>query len=467
METIAADLNDHPKTRDWLDSYLSRPHEDLGRTGNVCPFVRPALDANTVVIETAIYEENEELTALCNLMRRQIDQFSTMTWPKGKESIATLVTIVEGMPEHRWPLLDEAQRRIKAYAVERGYMLGQFHPKCAEPAALNPAFQVSRSPEPLFAIRRIAQHDILFLHASPAMFAEYQKHFAELYNRPDHPMPKTYTHLYNLAQQRSTGRSSYVDYQSIDVLLSLQHPHTDHPSEMTFYISGQVKELLFKLMYEQARTVRIELAADHIEEAIWELRRLTSTLDILTRMWNLLSTLAPTEFNTFREQLRDASGTDSYMFRMVEFSLGRKSEKLAARFASIPGIAENVYRAFYDSSVYDEALFLLVRHNLLSQAAINPEQYDTDAVTTAWSKIYQTYGPSNPLFRLAEALMDVAEGFGRWRALHLLTVERMIGSKSGTGGTEGIAWLKRSAEHRFFPELWDARALLSSGPAPF
>ena len=468
METLTAGQDEHPETRAWLEDYLSRGHEDLGRTGNVCPFVKPAMNAGMLMMETAVFDENKDgLAELCALMRRQVDRFSEMTWPQGKEQFATLVTVIDGLPEHLGVLLDEAQRRTKGYAVKHGYMLGQFHPRCAEPAALNPAFPVSRAPEAVFAVRSMAQHDILFLHASPAMYQEYLKRFGELYENPDKPVSKTYGRLYEMAKQRGNGRGPYVDYQSIDVLLSLQNPHTDHPSEMAFYLSGQAKELLFKLVYEQARAVRVELASDRAEEAIWGLRRLRAALNVLSGMWELLGTLAPTEFNTFREQLGEASGLGSYMFRMAEFVLGRKSEDLAKRFAQIPGIAEDVYRAFHDTSVYDEALLLMSRRGLLPEEAADPETRDADAVTEMWAAIYRQHGPSSELFRLAEALMDVAEGFGKWRALHLLTVERMIGSKPGTGGTEGIAWLRQSADHRFFPELWAARTLLTSGPAPF
>lgn len=468
MEAIATDLSDHPETLDWMENFVARPNEHIGRKGNVCPCVGAALKMGTIKVEKAVYDEKtDRLEALVELMRHQIDKFLTIEWPEGKASMGALATIVEGIPEHQWILFDEAHRRIKAYAVKKGCMIGQFHPNAPEPAVANASFRVSRSPEPLFAIRYMGEHDIIFLHQNPAMFAEYQKRFGDHFNNPDKPMSEAYTRVYEMALHRGSGRSSYNDYQSIDVLLSLQHPNTGHPAEMSFYISGQAKELLFKLMFEEARNVRIALASDRIDDAIWGLRRITAALNVLSSMWDLLSTLAPTEFNTFREQLKDASGTDSYMYRMVEFTLGRKCESLAARFKSIPGIAEDVYRALYSTSVYDEALFTLVRQGLLSGEAANPEQRDSAAVEAAWAKIYQTHGPSSELFRLAEALMDVAERFGRWRALHLLTVERMIGSKSGTGGTEGIAWLKRSAEHRFFSELWDARTLLSSGPAPF
>lgn len=468
MEVIASSLSEHPKVQEWLDKYITQPHEHLGRKGSVCPVVKTSLSANTIDIDTAIYDpKTDDLDDLYELMRRQIDRFLEIDWPEGKESIASLVTVVKGIPDHQMILFDEAQRRVKGYAVMKGCMIGQFQPHSAEPAVLNPSFPVSRSPEPLFAVRYMAQHDALFLHQNPKMFAEYKKRFGHLFENPDKPMPEIYTKMYNLGLQRGSGRSSYIDYQSIDVLLALQNPKTHYPAEMSFYISGQVKELLFKLIFEQANYVRMSLAGDQIDNAVWSLHRITTTLNVLTSMWDLLSSLAPTEFNSFREELNDASGTDSYMFRIVEFTLGRKFEALAERFKSIPGVAEDVYRAFYNTSVYDEALFVLVRHGLLTQEAANPDTRDSDAVELAWAKIYQTYGPSHELFRLAEALMDVAERFGRWRSLHLLTVERMIGSKSGTGGTEGIAWLKRSAEHRFFPELWDARTRLSSGPAPF
>lgn len=452
----------------WFTDYLSHQHELIGRSGSVCPFVKPALQAKTLVMDVAHFQEQHGLKELCMLMRQQIDRFTNLQWADDKTSIRTLVTLIATMPEHLGILLDEAQRRTKEYAVNKGLMIGQFHPHCPEPAVHNPDFPVARAPEMLFAIRPMAIHDILFLHPHPAMFAEYQKRFAHRYDSPDSSVPEDYAHLYNLAQQRGRGRGEYIDYQSIDLLLSLQHPHTDHPSEMVFYLTGQVKELLFKLVYEQTRAVRLSLVKDNVGNAIWEMRRITAGLNVLIRVWDILDTLAPTEFNAFREQLKGASGIDSYMFRMVEFSLGHKSARLAARYVDIPGVAEEVYRTLNDTSVYDEALALLCRKGLLSLEIFSPTiTANADVITNAWADIYRTKGPGDELFLLAEALIDVAEMFARWRTLHQLTVERMIGSKTGTGGTDGIGWLRRTAEHRFFPELWAARTLLSAGPAPF
>ncbi|HDT4624427.1 TPA: hypothetical protein QHO11_004812 [Klebsiella oxytoca] len=243
---------------------------------------------------------------------------------------------------------------------------------------------------------------------------------------------------------------------------SLQHPHTEHPAEMSFYLCGQAKELLFKLVYEQARVVRVELASDNIEKATAGVHRISVTLEVLTRVWDILSTLSPSEFNLFRRQLGEASGIDSYMYRMTEFILGCKSELLTSRYLARPGIAEDVYRALHETSVYDEVLLYLERHGLLCLGAEEGFEKDSEAIINGWSAIYQKFDSSNSVFRLAESLMDVAQNFSRWRQLHLITVERMIGTKVGTGGTEGIAWLKRAAEHRFFPELWVARTILSS-----
>ncbi|GAA1345203.1 tryptophan 2,3-dioxygenase [Saccharothrix algeriensis] len=457
MKTVEAGPDDHPRTRAWLREYLSRDHEHLGRAGNVCPFVRPALAGEAIAVRTAHHDADTGLATLCRLMREELDRFDAMQWPEGKEPLAALVVVLPDLPAHHGVLLDEAQRRTKPCAVRRGMMIGQFHPRCAEPAVWNPVFPVSRSPEPLFAVRRMAFHDILFLHGNPGLFAEYRKRFGDRYDQPGAHVPEAFTRLHDLARHRGSGRGEYVDYQSVDVLLSLQQPHTDHPAELAFYLTGQVKELLFKLLHEQARAVRLDLAADRVDDAAWGLRRLAAALDVLTRVWDVPATLSPAEFAAFRDRLGGASGVDSYMYRMAEFALGRKSPALAARHLPVPGVAEDVYRALHDSSVHDEALALLARRGLLADGA------DSAAVAAAWAAVYRAAGPSDDLFRLAEALMDVAQGFSRWRALHLLVVERTIGAKPGTGGTSGVDWLRGAADHRFFPELWHARTLLPGG----
>ncbi|MFI9722599.1 tryptophan 2,3-dioxygenase [Streptomyces sp. NPDC052396] len=262
------------------------------------------------------------------------------------------------------------------------------------------------------------------------------------------------------------GRSTpYIDYQSITVLLGLQQPRSDAPSELTFYILGQVKELLFKLIHQEAVRTRGLLDEDRVPDAVWALRRSRRVVDLLVSCWDVLGTLAPTEFNAFRDHLGQASGFQSYMYRMVEYVLGNKVPELARPHRRVPEVHQAVQQALRSPSVYDAALALLARQG----ADIPPALLDRDfslpyrpdeRVERAWAEVYRDSGPADPLFLLAEALMDVAEGMSRWRSLHLLTVERVIGFKPGTGGTQGVAWLRRINEHRFFPELWTARGLL-------
>ncbi|MGD9484768.1 tryptophan 2,3-dioxygenase family protein [Streptomyces sp. TRM70308] len=455
LETVAP--QDLRNVRAWMNQYLMREHRELGRPGSVCPFVEPALRAEAVRWEKAEVDR-WTLDGLRDVMVAQLDRFSSADRPTDKEGLACLVTVVD-LPTGAMPLLDEAQRLAKPHAVRRGLMIGQFHPRCPEPAVWNPKFPVSRSPVPLFAIRHMAFHDILFLHADPVAFAEYDKRFGERYASTASRIPDAFAERYERAARlrKGTGQA-YIDYQHLDLLHALQQPHTDHPAEMTFYLVGQAKELLFKLLVEEIATVRSALLSDRVEAAVWGLRRVCAGLQTLTKLWDVLRALSPAEFGAFREELGVASGIDSYMYRMVEFTLGYKREHLAERHAHLPGVAEQVYRALHGSSLYDEALALLHRRGML------PAAHDAAEVRRAWARLLRADDAADPLFRLAEGLMDVAEDFGRWRALHLLLVERTIGTVTGTAGTEGVDWLRGSADHRFFPELWQARTCLAERP---
>ncbi|WP_340564021.1 tryptophan 2,3-dioxygenase [Streptomyces sp. GSL17-111] len=339
---------------------------------------------------------------------------------------------------------------------------------CPEPSVWNSSFTVARAPQPTFAIRRMAVHDILFLHDDPALFAEYDRRFGDRYRtkRSGSHLPQRFVDLYETAAKGVAPKSEYIAYQSIDTLLSLQQPHTDHPAEMTFYLVGQAKELLFKLVYEEICAARLSLVVDEADKAAWNLRRAAKALGPLTTTWDVLSGISPAEFNAFRDQLGSASGIDSFMYRMLEFTLGRKSESMARRHADVVGVSESVHRALHRSSVYDEALELLHRRGLLAGAS-GDGAWEPEAARQAWARVYQEHGPASDLFRLGETLVDLAHAFSRWRSLHLLLVERTIGNKPGTGGTTGIDWLRQAAEHRFFPELWEARSVLPSGAPPW
>ncbi|MGC5033767.1 tryptophan 2,3-dioxygenase [Micromonospora sp. DT229] len=261
-----------------------------------------------------------------------------------------------------------------------------------------------------------------------------------------------------------TTRSPYLDYEQIDTLLSLQRLRSDGAAELSFHIMGQVKELLFKLLHAEFSRARDELARDDPESALWTLRRALPVQRLLVQCWDVLRAMSPAEFNEFRDLLGAASGVQSFMYRRLEFVLGNKNPAMLRPHSGVPSIAAQVAADLAAPSLYDEAVRLLARRG----AAIPEDHLTADvaaayrphpSVERAWADCYRPDGDLL-LRRLAEALCDVAYEFARWRAVHLLLVERTIGNKPGSGASSGLAWLRAASEHRFFPELWTARNLL-------
>lgn len=254
----------------------------------------------------------------------------------------------------------------------------------------------------------------------------------------------------------------YIDYESIDVLLSLQHPRSPVHDELAFYIAGQVMELLFKLAVNETQAAAAHLAADNIPAAGKLLRRITRIEELLTTVWPVVETLTPGDFKGFRDYLGSASGFQSYMYRTLEFSLGNKNAAMLQPHRGVSGVYPELLRTFESPSLWDVTTALLARRGY----PIDPEHLHRDVTATyqpnasveaAWLTIYQGNDPADELFELGERLMDVASAFTTWRMKHLMIVERMIGFKVGTGGTSGVAWLRSIIDHRFFPELWTLR----------
>jgi tryptophan 2,3-dioxygenase len=255
----------------------------------------------------------------------------------------------------------------------------------------------------------------------------------------------------------------FAGYLNADVLHTLQNPRTKGLGEPAFLIMGQVMELLFKLSLTEVRQARDCLDADDVRGALWVLRRLLRSQEMLVHTWHVLSSLSPTEYAEFRDSLGEGSGFQSYMYRQLEFTLGNKNPRLLEPHRNNPAAYADVLRALHEPSLYDAALRLMQRHGLpIPQEHLDrdPTQPYTssDEVVGAWLTVYREPQRWSEVYELGEALTDVAYQFGRWRHDHLLTVERILGHKVGTGGTSGVTWLRRIAEHRFFPELWYVRS---------
>jgi tryptophan 2,3-dioxygenase len=261
-----------------------------------------------------------------------------------------------------------------------------------------------------------------------------------------------------------TESTPYAAYAQMDALLDLQHPQTTAGTEPGFIIMSQVMELLFKLLHVEFEAARNQVECDRVGEASRTLRRALSVQQTALSSWDFFGAISPTEFAEFRDVLGSASGFQSASYRRVEFLLGNKTPALVRPHRGTRS-HDGVLRQLCEPSLYDAVLALLRRRGL----AIADDVLDAGpgapyrshvSVEDAWRVVYQNQADHHDLYLLAETLIDVAEAFARWRYTHLVVVQRVLGGKPGTGGTDGVPWLGRIAEHRFFPELWSVRSLL-------
>lgn len=257
----------------------------------------------------------------------------------------------------------------------------------------------------------------------------------------------------------------YLEHQRNDLLLSLQHMRSEGHDEMVFMCITHCKELTFKAIHYELANMQARVRADDVAGALQLAPRVKALLEFLGKTWDVLSTITPHEFNQFRNTLGIASGQQSYMYRHVEFILGNKSVPLARAHANNPDVWPWMERALNSPSLYDDVLALLHRRDI----AVPPEALSRDwsapyvtnpGVEAAWLWVYGDPTPENELYRLGEALMDIADVFSQYRWRHFVSVERILGFKPGTGGSAGVGWLRSVVDHRFFPELWSVRTQL-------
>ncbi|MCA2219508.1 tryptophan 2,3-dioxygenase [Jidongwangia harbinensis] len=256
----------------------------------------------------------------------------------------------------------------------------------------------------------------------------------------------------------------YADYVGTPMLLALQNPRTDAAGEPSFLVMTQIMELLFKLVYTEARRARDYLESDQLNEALWVLRRTHKIMNVLAGTWDVLAALSPAEYNEFRDELGEGSGFQSPMYRQLEFILGNKHRSLLKPHQGEQAAHRKLSQTLAEPSIYDAAVRLLRRREFpipehcVERDWTEPRDAD-DEIIQAWRMIYGDPARYHELHSLAESLVDLAYLFGRWRFSHLLTVERIIGGRVGTGGTSGVGWLRKAADHRFFDELWTVRSV--------
>ena len=258
------------------------------------------------------------------------------------------------------------------------------------------------------------------------------------------------------------GTTPYEDYVKADVLTHLQHTLSDDPGEMVFLVTTQVMELWFTVIVHEWETAAKALRADDVPVAVAALKRSVRELEALNASWRPLGQLTPAQFNSYRSALGEGSGFQSAMYRRMEFLLGEKSASMLVPHRGAPRVHAELEKALHEPSLYDEVLRLLARRGHAIPAAVLDRdvslRYEpVPEVQAAWTALYSG-DDSDELARLGEALTDVAELVWRWRNDHLVATRRAMGSKTGTGGSAGVAWLEKRAQKNVFPELWTARS---------
>jgi tryptophan 2,3-dioxygenase len=255
---------------------------------------------------------------------------------------------------------------------------------------------------------------------------------------------------------------SYADYLGLNDLLACQRPLTEQHDETLFIVIHQASELWIKLcLHEIAGAIR-QIRKDDLGPAFKMMARVARVQANLIQSWEILSTMTPFDYSSFRASLGQSSGFQSFQYRVLEFRLGNKNRGMTRVYDSNPPIAAIVKAALEEPSIYDEALMLLARRGLpVPQDKLVRDfsvAYESDPrVTEAWRLVYRDVEKHWDLYELAEKLVDLEYRFHLWRYSHMKTVERIIGAKTGTGGTSGVSYLKKALDLRFYPELWDVR----------
>ena len=254
----------------------------------------------------------------------------------------------------------------------------------------------------------------------------------------------------------------YDTYLQLDKLLSAQRPLSEHHDEMLFIIQHQVAELWFKLVLHEVEAAIDCLKQDELARSIKTLARVTTVQQQLTAQWEVLATLTPSAYASFRDTLGTASGFQSPQYRILEFKLGNKSREMLQVFRHNLEYYRALKRALEAPSLYDEFLRYLYRvgHRVPLERVERDwsERYEHHAgVVDVFQVVYEHPEEYWAAYEVCERLVDIEINFQAWRFHHMKTVERIIGYKAGTAGTAGVKFLKKALDISFFPELVEVR----------
>ena len=267
-----------------------------------------------------------------------------------------------------------------------------------------------------------------------------------------------------MSDASGSAAATYNSYLKIDELLALQQPRSEGPEhdEMLFIIVHQVYELWFKELLHELDRVSHLLQADQGHRAQHTLKRILTILKVLVAQLDILETMTPLEFLSFRARLEAASGFQSDQFRQIEFVLGAKNQSIISRFPEGSRARQALHTRFAQPTLWDAFLQYLAREGYRLPGAgltrdVTRPVTPSAAVQDVLIAVYQR-DPKNA--ELCERMVDLDEGFQEWRYRHVRMVERTIGSRRGTGGSSGAEYLRSTVGGNLFPDLWEIRSRL-------
>ena len=261
------------------------------------------------------------------------------------------------------------------------------------------------------------------------------------------------------------GHSKYLTYSgylALGELLSLQRPRAEEHDEMLFIVIHQVYELWFKqLLHEIDYAIRL-LAEGTLPKVLHTMKRILTILKVQVAQLDILETMTPLEFLSFRSRLDAASGLESFQFRELEFVLGVKRPSVFERYPEGSEARERLERRHREPTLWDAFLGYLASEGYdIPEAALGrdpaaPPEPSEDVQDV----LVRVYRDDPWIANLSERLVDLDEGVQEWRYRHVKMVERTIGAKPGTGGTSGAEYLRSTLSQPIFPDLWAIRSRL-------
>ncbi len=257
---------------------------------------------------------------------------------------------------------------------------------------------------------------------------------------------------------------TYSEYLRIDDLLRLQHPLSDGPEhdELLFIVIHQVYELWFKQVLHETDYLETLLAKRDQARAQHTMKRVLTILKVMVAQIDILETMTPLEFLSFRDRLESGSGLQSYQFRELEFRLGRKNPGVLGRYPEGSAARARLEERLRAPTLWDAVL----RYLAASGIGIPSDQLERDVTGPIESNpgvrqaLMEVYRHHPEMASLCERLVDLDEGLMEWRYRHVKMVQRTIGTKRGTGGSAGAEYLMTTLNQPLFPDLWAIRGEL-------